>query len=387
MKTYCDSKAGSQIEPVLWNARESVWIISPWLGKEYAERLASLSQKGVEVRIITSYADFNIESIEILKSANNRNLKLLVLDKEKSAFIHAKIYIVDKKYGISGSANLTFSGLNSSVENLSIAENQDEVQKIRNDFMNTWMSFDTKSMSSEELSCGTSHSLRDALPLSINFGDIDQPNITDMELVYHPYYFFEFSFRASAGKYPPVLFENKGFVVLDGVTRQIVNDDMLNEEINHHSIEDYVLKTEAKYRLTIDKPIIRDIRESKELVLNHIIEENTEHYTQYYGSRSYDRIFVPYPSIIRFIKSSFVQVPIWYIEIVETESRHYENVVLGASGRKWTEFVYCPDCQKRIGINEAIICKRCGIQVCPDCIKEKGFIFTKKLCRLCLSKS
>jgi len=386
MKTYCDSNAGSQIEPVLWNARESVWIISPWLGKDYAEGLASLSQKGIEVRIITSYVDFNIESIEILKAAKNTNLRLLVLDKEKAAFIHAKIYIVDNKYGISGSANLTFSGLNSSIENLSIAENQGEIQKIRNDFMNIWMRFDTKSMSNRELS-GTSHSLRDALPLSINFGDIDQPNIADKELVYHPYYFFEFSFRVSAGKYPPVLFENRGFVVLDGVTRQIINDNLLSEEINHHSIEDYVLKNEAKYRLTIRQPLIRDFREARELVLDYIIEENTEHYTQYYRGRPYDRIFVPYRNIVRFIKSGFVQVPIWYIEIVETESRHYENVVLGASGKKWTEFVYCPDCQKKIWINEAITCERCGIQVCHDCINERGFVFKKKLCGLCLSKS
>lgn len=400
MKTYCDSNAGSQIEPVLWNARESVWIISPWLGKDYAEGLASLSQKGIEVRIITSYVDFNIESIEILKAAKNTNLRLLVLDKEKAAFIHAKIYTADNKYGISGSANLTFSGLNSSIENLSIAENQEEVQKIRNDFMNIWMRFDAKGMSNRELSSGTSHSLRDALPLSINFGDIDQPNIKDKELVYHPYYFFEFSFRVSAGKSPPHLFEDSGFLVLDGATRQIINDNLLVEEIKNNTIKDYVLKTENKYHLTIHQQKIQSFREARELVLNHIIEKNTRHYTQHYGNRyrsygrisdygtrSYDRIFVPYRNIVSFIKSGFVQVPIWYIEIVETESRHYENVVLGASGRKWTENVYCPDCQKKIWINEAITCERCGIQVCHDCINERGFVFKKKLCGLCLSKS
>jgi len=67
MKTYLASNAGSQIESVLWNARKSIWIISPWLGKGNAERLASLSQKGIEVRIITSNHDLNVESIEILK--------------------------------------------------------------------------------------------------------------------------------------------------------------------------------------------------------------------------------------------------------------------------------------------------------------------------------
>ncbi|VVB86995.1 Cardiolipin synthase [uncultured archaeon] len=387
MKTYCDSNAGSQIEPVLWNARESVWIISPWLGKDYAKRLASLSQKGIEVRIITSNVDFNIDSLEILKASENTNLRLMVLDKEKVAFIHAKMYIIDNKYGFSGSANLTYSGLNCNVENLNIAETNEEVQKIRNDFMNLWMTFDGKRMSKEELSSGSSYSIRESLPLSINFEDMDNPDIKGKELVYHPYYFFEFSFRTSVGKSPPVLFENSGFVVLDALTRQIINDNLLGSEINHHVIKTYVLKTENKYGLTIHQPIIRDFREAGELVKEHIIKENTKHYTQQTKRRSYDKIFVPYPNIIRFIKSGFVQVPVWHIEIVESERRHYENVILGASGKKWGEFIYCPECQKKILIDQAIICERCGTKVCHDCIKKKGFIFTTKLCGSCLSKS
>lgn len=387
MKTYCDSNAGSQIEPLLWNARESVWIISPWLGKDYAKRLASLSQKGIEVRIITSFNDFNIDSIEILKASENPNLRLMVLDKEKAAFIHAKIYIIDNKYGFSGSANFTPSGMNFNVESLNITETKEEVQKIKNDFMNLWMTFDRKSMPNEELSSGSSYSIREALQLSINYKDVDSPDIKGKELVYYPYYFFEFSFRASVGKSPPVLFENRGFIVLNALTRQIVNDNMLGSEINQYFIKDYVLKTENKYRLTIHQPIIRDFREASELVKEHIIKENTKHYTQHTERRSYDKIFVPYGSIIRFIRSGFVQVPVWYIEIVDSQRRHYQNVFLGASGKKWSEFVYCPDCQKKIWIGEAIICQRCGTKVCPDCIKKKGFIFTKKLCVSCLSKS
>lgn len=387
MKTYCDSNAGSQIEPFLWNARESVWIVSPWIGKDYAKQLASLSQKGIEVRIITSFNDFNIDSLEILRASENTNLRLMVLDKEKAAFIHAKIYIIDNKYGFSGSVNFTRSGLNFNVENLNIAETNEEVQKIKNDFMNLWMNFDRKSMSNEKLSSGSSYSIRDALPLSINYEDMNNPDIKGKELVYHPYYFFEFSFRASAGKSPPVLFENNGFIVLDALTRLIINDNQLGSEINHHFVKDYVLMTENKYRLTIHQPIIRDFREAKELVLDHIIKENTKHYTQQYRHRSYDRIFIPYRNIIRFIKGGFVQVPMWYIEIVESERRRYENVVLGASGKKWGEFVYCPECQKKILIDQAIICERCGTKVCHDCIKKKGFIFTTKLCGSCLSKS
>jgi hypothetical protein len=392
MKTYCGSNAGSQILPVLWNARESIWIISPWLGKDYAEQLASLSQKGIQVRIITSHNDFNVESIEILKASENKSLKFLILDKEKTSFIHAKIYVVDNKYGLSGSANLTYSGLNSNVENLSIAETSEEVQKIRNEFMNLWMTFESESVPNEELSVGTSHSIRDALPLSINFGNVDQTKIKDKELVYHPYYFFEFSFRASMQGH---LFEDSGFVVLDAETRHTVIDDLLVQEIKNNPIKDYVLKTEDKYRLTIRPQKIESFREARELVLNYIIAKNTRHYTQDYRSsyrdriyvRSYDRVFVPYRNSVSFIKSGFVQVPYWYYEIFESERRHYQSVTFGASGRKWNEFVYCPECQKKIFIHDAISCDSCGTQVCPDCINEKGLVFKKKLCRSCLSKS
>ena len=133
MKTYSGSDAGSLIEPMLWNAKKAVWVISPWLGKKYAEQLASLSQRGIEVRIITSNQDYNIESLEILKASENPNLLPLVLRKEKSddksTFVHAKIYIVDNELAVSGSANLTYSGLHSNCEILSITETKEEIQQ------------------------------------------------------------------------------------------------------------------------------------------------------------------------------------------------------------------------------------------------------------------
>jgi len=183
MKTYTGANSGSQIEPVLWNARESIWIISPWVGSSYAKQLAVLSQKGIEVRIVTSNVEYNGESLEIFKAAENPNLMLMVLDQDKAAFIHSKIYIADKSHAISGSANLTFSGLNKNVESISIAESKDEVQQIETDFMRIWMNFERKRMSNEELSNGTSYSIKNALSLSINYGDIDHSNIKDKELV------------------------------------------------------------------------------------------------------------------------------------------------------------------------------------------------------------
>ena len=386
MKTYCDSNAGSQIAPVLWNARESVWIVSPWLGKDYAKRLVTLSQKEIEVRIITSNEDFNKDSIEILKAGENKNLLFLVLDKnrldEKATFIHSKLYIVDKLYGISGSANLTFSGLNSNVESLNITETKEEVKQLEIDFMRLWMNFERKSMSKEELTSGTSHSIRNALPLS-DLWKISQPHLKSRQLVYHPYYFFEFMFRGSV-RSPPLLFEDSGLIVLDGVTRQITNDNLLAEEINNHPKSDYIIKTEDKYSLRIDQPAIRNYQEAKELVLNNIIKKNTRYYNQYYGSRSYERLFVPRRYDISFVKSDFIQVPIWYVEIHEPDGSKYQNILFGSSGKKWNQLIYCPECQRKIWINEALNCERCGKKVCNNCISELGFIFKKRICKTCL---
>lgn len=387
MRTYCGSTAGSSLEPILWNARESIWIISPWLGKYYAERLASLAQEGIEVRIVTSNVDYNRESLEVIKAYEHPNLKLLVLDQNKVAFIHSKIYIVDKQYAISGSANLTYSGLNSNVESLNIAENIDEVQRLEMDFMRLWMEFESKNMSTQQLSNHKYYSIKNALPLHKNYGEIDSPNIKDKELIYHPYFLFEYRFRTSVGKSPPVLFENSGLVVLDGLTREILNDNLLTREIHNHRIEDYSLKPENKYKLKIYKPKIQSFQEAKELVLDHIIKQNTKHYKQHYTNKSYDKIFVPYRSIIRFIKNDFVQLPIWYLEREDPDKTKHQDIIFGTSGTKWNELLYCPECQKKIWIEDANSCRVCGKQLCPDCIKKVGLLFKKTLCNSCLSQS
>lgn len=391
MKTYSGSNAGSHIEPILWNARVSVWIISPWLGKEYAKRLASLSQNGIEVRLITSNDDCNIESLEVLKACENSNLILLVLDKHKpqtKAFVHAKIYIADKKYAIYGSANLTFSGLNSNVESLSIAETEEETQRIEMDFLRIWMNFERKRMSKEELTSGSTYSIRNALSLSNTSAQFDGPHIVDKELVFHPYYFFEFIFRGFV-RSPPLEFKDKGFVVVNGVTRQITDNNQLIDEINNNPKSDYILKTENKCRLKILNPIIHDYQEAKALALDYIINKNTRHYEQTYqnmgaygGKRHEDRLYVPRPNDVSFIKSDFVRVPIWYVDMHEPDGKK-QKVFYGSSGKQRAEYLYCPECKKKIRHSQSVTCEVCGKKVCQYCITKAGLIFRKNLCPPC----
>ena len=111
------------------------------------------------------------------------------------------------------------------------------------------MDFDRKSMSAQELTTGRTYNLKNALPLSINYEEIDYSNIKWKELVYYPYYYFEYYFKTSAGKSPSKIFQDSGFIIVDGVTRQIVNSDLLIDEIEKNPISNYSVRPENKYEL------------------------------------------------------------------------------------------------------------------------------------------
>lgn len=183
---------------------------------------------------------------------------------------------------------------------------------------------------------------------------------------------------------PPLLFEDRGFLLLDGVTREIISDGFPFGDITNSSKTNYILKTENKFSLQIDQSNVHDFQEAKELVLDHIIKKNRRKYKQYYGSRSYDRLFVPRRYDISFVRSEFFQIPIWYIDFENPEGINCQDVILGSSGWKWNELMYCPNCQSKIPISKSIRCQKCGKRVCHNCIREIGIIFRKKFCVSCV---
>ena len=202
------------------------------------------------------------------------------------------------------------------------------------------MDFDRKSMSAQELTTGRTYNLKNALPLSINYEEIDYSNIKGKELVYYPYYYFEYYFKTSAGKSPSKIFQDSGFIIVDGVTRQIVNSDLLIDEIEKNPISNYSVRPENKYELKRARrdAKIRNYYEAKEIAIGHIRERNTRTYQQHYRNRSYTYTFIPYPSIIRFIRADFVRVPLWYIERHEEDGRKHVYIVLGTSEKNGTNF-------------------------------------------------
>lgn len=344
----------------------------------------NLSKKGIEVRLITSKVDYNIKSLELLKACENPSLLYLVLDKEneKTVFIHAKIYLIDQKYAVSGSANLTFSGFNTNVESLSIAETELEVQQIERDFMNLWLKYERQSISKEHLSKGTAYSVSHALPLNVKLPD-GQKNA---KLTYHPYYFFEYIFRGSV-RNPPLLFEDRGTLAIDGRTRQITLDPLLLTEINNRQPIDYVLHTQNQYNLEIISPIITSYKEAHELALDYVIRKNTTEYYQEYGARSYKRLYVPRKYEITFLKNNTINVPVWHYVARFTDGLKHSRTIFGASGAIWTDNVFCPVCQRIISVSELVPCSMCGSVTCKTCVQEVGLIFKKKFCPKCFASS
>ena len=197
------------------------------------------------------------------------------------------------------------------------------------------------------------------------------------KLVYHPYYFFEYIFRGSV-RSPPLLFEDKGTIIVDGVNRETFHNKMLAKEIEAQSKTEYFIKTEEKFKLKIKKSTL-NVYEAKELVIDLIRKKNTHRYKQQHSTGFYEKLFVPRKYDISIVRSGFVQVPVWYIERQEQNGKKHQDFEFGSSGKKWNEKLYCPDCGTKVWIKQAETCQMCGKQFCPKCINKVGLIFRKKL--------
>lgn len=120
------TEVGKVIIPLLKNASKSLIITSPYISKSYVEEiLIPKAKNGVKVEIITWYPtgtledleqyQYHLEAIELLRKNLNKNLEVYTLEN-----LHEKFFIVDGKYLIKGSANLTYQGMQKNRESIEI---------------------------------------------------------------------------------------------------------------------------------------------------------------------------------------------------------------------------------------------------------------------------
>jgi phosphatidylserine/phosphatidylglycerophosphate/cardiolipin synthase-like enzyme len=185
-RVYTRSGVGEILLPLLTQSKESLDIVSPYLSAEYARFLVRKAESGVMVRLITSShtGRYHQQAVGVLapkstvefywppfvagiiglvvltalgyflvgvlvivgcslaailaKRRPARSIHTLQVKIQPSEFVHVKLYIIDGSTAIAGSANLTFSGMNSNVERVEVKESAAEVAQEIHAFEELW---------------------------------------------------------------------------------------------------------------------------------------------------------------------------------------------------------------------------------------------------------
>ncbi len=174
-RTYTGRDTGRILEGLLKRARRRLWVSTPYLSPEYAALLERKHREGVDVRLVTSDSPVNRRALARLAVTQPRGfwetlaswilylLAVLLAGKRArrrlqalassdvkvvgwrvplriypvSRLVHSKIYIVDG-VAVTGSVNLTKTGLWRNTETITIHEDPQEVREIEEQFMALW---------------------------------------------------------------------------------------------------------------------------------------------------------------------------------------------------------------------------------------------------------
>ena len=181
-KAYSGNEGYKHVERLFRSSR-SIDIITPYIGIQYAKMLYSLAGSGKRIRIIiTKGQDSNSAAISYLRPKVRSNIRyslasavsfiafvllylvslqyeaimLLLLFllftflalrrapsnrsisvKYAPGFVHEKIYIGDSE-AITGSANLTYSGMHKNTEYLEVIRDSDRIDALEKHFSTLW---------------------------------------------------------------------------------------------------------------------------------------------------------------------------------------------------------------------------------------------------------
>jgi len=137
-----ERNVGKIVEPILRGAKKELLISSPFISDHYVRTLIKEKvDNGVTVKIITAPSaegDENIahqRALEELKRLEKEceNLKIKIVDD-----LHAKLYIIDMKYAITGSANLTIRGMKYNIEHIEVKMDRRSISEFIESFEKLW---------------------------------------------------------------------------------------------------------------------------------------------------------------------------------------------------------------------------------------------------------
>lgn len=151
MESHIGVGIGRYIEKEFDNAKESLWLISPILTRNVAKKIIAIANKGVKIRILTTprinpeseYANIMIKKFvldQTKSSSQNVSVDQKIADHKDIPMIHVKLYIIDKKIAIIGSANLGEKHFWEYAEYICIFNEPEIVKKTIFDFEELWSS-------------------------------------------------------------------------------------------------------------------------------------------------------------------------------------------------------------------------------------------------------
>jgi len=150
MESHIGIGVGKYIEKAFDNAQDSLWIVSPILTRGIANKIISIANKGVKIRILTTprinpeaeYANILIKKFIIdQKKSDVQNMAIIeqkIADPKEIPMIHIKLYIIDQSLAIIGSANLAEKHFWEYAEYICLFDESDVVNKTISDFEQLW---------------------------------------------------------------------------------------------------------------------------------------------------------------------------------------------------------------------------------------------------------
>ncbi len=152
MQSHIGIGVGKYIEKEFDSAKESLWLVSPILTMSIANKIIAIANKGVKIRILTTprtspeteYANILIKKFIIDQNKLHPNSKPAIeqkiADPKEVPMVHVKLYIIDQKLAIIGSANLGEKHFWEYAEYVCLFNEPTIVEKTISDFEQLWSS-------------------------------------------------------------------------------------------------------------------------------------------------------------------------------------------------------------------------------------------------------
>jgi phosphatidylserine/phosphatidylglycerophosphate/cardiolipin synthase-like enzyme len=152
METHVEIGVGKYIEKEFSKAKNNIFISTPEISLLLSKKLITYLENGINIKIILSEAANNEsrKSIDLLnkyKEKNDKNgiFEMKVVDFNQVALIHAKIYVIDEKIAIVGSANFTENSFYFLPEYIIIHNEIEIVKQIQTNFFQIWKKYKNQS--------------------------------------------------------------------------------------------------------------------------------------------------------------------------------------------------------------------------------------------------